>query len=160
MRKEPWYKRYVKRRMISEVISADGRLYLLRWHLIPRNRFFNIYLHKFIGSDKRVMHDHPWISLAYQLSGQLSEIYCRPIIANREEHATALLLKSVKWMSESRIIKKGQWTYRNSRFLHFIIPESNFECWTLFFTGPKIRDWGFITTQGWVAEKAYRKEEQ
>ena len=40
-----------------------GKNYLSRWHIIPRNRYFNIYLHKFVGSDDdRALHDHPWRS--------------------------------------------------------------------------------------------------
>ena len=33
------------------VIGPPERPYLLRWWIIQRNRFFNIYLHKFLRSD-------------------------------------------------------------------------------------------------------------
>ena len=46
----------------DEVIGTN---YLERWHLIPRNRFFNVYLHKFSGPDScRELHDHPWWNLS------------------------------------------------------------------------------------------------
>lgn len=53
----------------SRHITLDGidggprRPYLTRWHIIPRNRFFNLYLHYFVhGDDDRAKHDHPWRS--------------------------------------------------------------------------------------------------
>lgn len=33
------------------VIGEVGNPYLMRWWLIPRNRFFNLYLHQFLRSD-------------------------------------------------------------------------------------------------------------
>lgn len=40
-------------------IGGHERPYLLRWFIIPRNRFFNIYLHKFLRSDDdRALLDH------------------------------------------------------------------------------------------------------
>lgn len=51
---------------------GDG--YLGRWFIIPRNRWFNVYLHRFTGSDDdRALHDHPWWSLSIMLAGALDE---------------------------------------------------------------------------------------
>ena len=33
-------------------VSEPDTVYLLRWHLIPRNRFFNVYLHRMLNSDE------------------------------------------------------------------------------------------------------------
>jgi hypothetical protein len=45
-----------------------------RWHIIPRNRLFNIYLHHFLKSDyDRALHDHPWASLSIILKGEYTE---------------------------------------------------------------------------------------
>src|SRR4051812_18802461 len=52
------------------VIGSRDNPYLLRWHVIPRNRFFNIYLHKFLrDDDDRALHDHPWASCSIILKG-------------------------------------------------------------------------------------------
>lgn len=41
-------------------IGGNANPYLLRWWVIPRNRFFNVYLHKFLrDDDDRALHDHP-----------------------------------------------------------------------------------------------------
>ena len=96
--------------------------YLKRWYLIPRNRYFNIYLHNFVGSDDdRALHDHPWWSLSFLLKGRLSE-----------------LLEN----SPMRGIMPF-WPYlRSPNHMHRMILDSA-EAWTLFITGPVVRDWGF-----------------
>lgn len=64
----------------SKVITLGGidggppRDYLKRWHLLPRNRWFNIYLHHFVhGDDDRALHDHPWASASLLLEGRYRE---------------------------------------------------------------------------------------
>jgi len=136
MNREPWYIRYAESHKPDQIITSDdeGSPYLHRWHLIPRNRFFNIYLHHFIGSDKRMLHDHPWISLAYHLSGLFRERYKK----HKDDPP------------RDRMIFEGMWTYRSSKFLHYLsLDNSSFQCWTLFFTGPKFKAWGFDTKDGW-----------
>ena len=131
----PWYIRYAAKHPADENITAnnEGSPYLQRWHLIPKNRFINIYLHRFTGPDQRVMHDHPWISLAYHLEGYFDETYWKdyPFLYVR-----------------NRRIHKGDWTYRRSTFLHYLEPGPN-GTWTIFITGPTIRKWGFMTEGGW-----------
>jgi hypothetical protein len=125
-------------------IGGEENPYLLRWWLIPRNRFFNIYLHKFIrDDDDRALHDHPWWSVSFLLKGILREIH---------------------WTKSG--YANGCWFYTASktavryvhRFLHCRIRSANFthrlelvthEAWTLVFTGPKVREWGFHCPQGW-----------
>ena len=64
----------------SKHITLDGidggprRPYLTRWHMIPRNPWFNIYLHFFVhGDDDRALHDHPWRSWSLLLDGGYRE---------------------------------------------------------------------------------------
>ena len=48
----------VMSRSPSKVI---GEQYLTRWHIIPKNPLFNVYLHHIEGSDPDThLHDHPW----------------------------------------------------------------------------------------------------
>ncbi len=142
---DPWYICYAHSHPVSEVITTGDRdsPYLYRWHIIPKNKLFNIFLHHFVGNDKRYLHDHPWASLAYQLSGSLFEVYSKS--------------RSYTAPVKNRIIKRGKWTYRSAKFMHFLKlpgliaePEST---WTLFFTGPKFKKWGFITANGWRNNK-------
>lgn len=56
-------------------IGGEDSPYLKRWWLIPRNRFFNVYLHQFLkDDDDRALHDHPWWSVSFLLKGRLREI--------------------------------------------------------------------------------------
>ena len=47
--------------------------YMHRWYIIPRNKYFNIYFHEFVGSDDPIYHDHPWYSWGFILEGSYVE---------------------------------------------------------------------------------------
>src|SRR5690242_14714107 len=67
-------KRIPDRRPPDVIIGGRDRPYMLRWFVIPRNRFFNIYLHHFHRSDDdRALHDHPWLNLSIILQGEYVE---------------------------------------------------------------------------------------
>ena len=105
--------------------------YMERWFIIPRNRFFNIYAHRFIGSDAPTPHDHPWFSLGWILSGQYVE------------HTP----------SGQSIKKAGSITLRAPSSLHWI--EIDKPVITLFITGPRWRKWGFLCSTKWVPFDEY-----
>jgi len=97
------------------VTKVDGSTYLERWYLIPKNRFFNIYLHHFMQSDEdRALHDHPWWSLGILLKGKY------------KEHLPE---------GKTRMKFVGQPTIRPANFLHRI-ELTDGPVWTLFITGP------------------------
>ena len=111
------------------IIGGNESPYLFRWFLIPRNRFCNIYLHKFLRSDDdRAFHDHPWWSLSFLLKGR----YLNVTPAGRRLRRRFSLM----WMraTDSHRVE--------------LIDET--PVWTLFFTGPKVREWGFHCPQGFV----------
>lgn len=57
------------------LIGPEGDPYMRRWWIIPRNKFFNIYLHHMRhDDDDRAPHDHPWWSLSLCLDGHIREI--------------------------------------------------------------------------------------
>lgn len=122
------------------VIGDPDRPYLLRWWLIPRNRWFNVYLHHILRSDDdRALHDHPWWNLSIVLKGGYEEVtpagtfWRRPgsLVLRRATARHRLILP----------IRGGGIRY----------------CWTLFITGPKVRDWGFWCQQGWVHWRDFAK---
>lgn len=113
--------------------SSGPRPYLRRWWLVPRNRFFNVYLHQFLRSDDdRALHDHPWWSLSLLLCGRMLE---HTIGAGGVHHRAELT--------------HGGMRLRSARFAHRLELEPGTECWTLFVTGPVLREWGFHCAQGW-----------
>lgn len=107
--------------------------YLNRWHLIPRNKWFNIYLHQFIGPDPiAAWHDHPWWNLTIKLRGDYLEAGDTP-----------------------RTFLSGLVTVRAARSSHGIFGPDASGCWTLFITGPVVRDWGFWVDGKWVKHDVY-----
>ena len=108
------------------VVGPPHKPYMLRWHLLPRNPFLNIYLHKFLNDDDdRALHDHPWPSVSIMLRGAAREV----------------LAEQGKW-TLSRDIKAGRVVWRSAMFRHRLVILTQ-PTWTLFITGPRIREWGF-----------------
>lgn len=108
------------------VIGGDAP-YMRRWWVIPRNRFFNIYLHNIVRSDDpRALHDHPWWNLSILLKGKYLE-----------HTPTGNHLRS----RCSMVLRRATAAHRIE-----LIGDST---WSLFLTGPVIRKWGFLCPQGW-----------
>lgn len=120
--------RRITRRPPDFIVDVD---YMDRWYIIPRNRFFNIYFHNFIGSDAPTPHDHPWISLGWILQGQYIE------------HTP----------TGPHIRKQGDIRFRMPKSLHWI--EIDKPVYTLFITGPRVRRWGFQCKDRWVDHETY-----
>jgi len=58
----------------DRIIGGEEDAYMKRWFVIPRNRIFNIYLHRFLRSDDdRALHDHPWVNMSILLEGEYTE---------------------------------------------------------------------------------------
>lgn len=137
---------------------------LKRMHVIPRNRFFNIYLHVYTSQDSRMdgLHDHPWASLSIRLWGP-----------PYWEYVPKQPVKRVPWdlARKWKTIEKDLTTYvpprifyRPARYVHAIggivvhrddlrkgIAYTRWPVVTLFITGPAIRKWGFYTAvRGWI----------
>lgn len=131
------------------IIGGADRPYLLRWWLIPRNRWFNVYLHKILRSDDdRALHDHPWWNISVVLRGCYFEIMPDFKAAETPYTRIADLPTRMKWRGPGSII------FRRARACHrLVIPERGTYlpgyCWTLFITGPRIREWGFHCPRGW-----------
>lgn len=131
------------------VIGGHDDPYLLRWWLIPRNRFFNVYVHKFLRSDDdRAHHDHPWL---FNASWLIDGEYIEHTIT-----AGGALVKTPR--------KTGDWKFRWGKAPHRLelLGDEEYEpdwtvvtrarpCWTVFITGPRIREWGFYCMErGWI----------
>lgn len=115
------------------VIGGREDPYLARWFLIPRNRWFNVYLHHFLRSDDdRALHDHPWWNLSILLRGAYVEHTVRPGGINVRTQRQAGAMKLRRAASAHRIE----------------LPDG--PVWTLFVTGPRLRSWGFHCPKGWV----------
>jgi hypothetical protein len=112
----------------DSIIGTQDDPYLRRWYIVPRNRFFNIYLHHFMRSDDdRALHDHPWWNISILLKNNYREHLQDGSF--RDKTAPGIVLRTASFAHRIELI--------------------NGPAWTLFITGPKIREWGFLCPQGW-----------
>ncbi len=115
------------------IVAPTGEPYMLRWYVIPRNRYLNVYLHSFLRSDDdRALHDHPWASLSICLENQYTEY-----IAGAEGKIERI---------ETR--RTGDVVFRSAARAHRVHLHAG-PARTLFVTGPKVRTWGFHCPKGW-----------
>lgn len=128
------------------IIGTADNPYMHRWHLIPRNRWLNLYLHRFWRSDDdRALHDHPWWNCSLLLAGSYVEHMIAAGGIHRRERLTA-----------------GALRLRPAKAAHRIELEPSEAgpqpCLTLFATGPRIRDWGFHCPRGWVPWRVFTSD--
>jgi hypothetical protein len=103
--------------------------YLQRWWIIPRNAHFNVYLHRFLRSDdERALHDHPWPNVSWLIEGE----YLEHTPEGTFRRTPGALVEREATSSHRIELIEGQ-------------PVTS-----LFFTGPKEREWGFHCERGWV----------
>ena len=130
------------------MVGTQATPYLLRWYLLPRNRFLNAYLHCFMrDDDDRALHDHPWLSLSFMLRGSYIEhtipqggMHCRETI-----EAGDIRFRRATHAHRIELLPAMQFREGVARFV------GQEKCWTLFLTGPVLREWGFhCPQQGWV----------
>jgi len=127
-------------------IGGRQRPYLLRWYLIPRNRWLNIYLHKFLrDDDDRALHDHPWWFVSVMLWGSYIETRDIPVRGDGfQTDKRSDVLRSFPSIA-----------FRLATDRHRVaLPKDDYgrpvPCWTLVITGPKVREWGFHCPKGFV----------
>lgn len=119
-------------------IGGRNDPYMLRWWWLPRNRFLNVYIHRFLRDDEdRALHDHPWWSFSILCQGFIREFY------------TAWFQDGTSYTA-IRDLVPGDTVFRKATFSHRIVvmPDRRLPL-TIFITGPKIREWGFHCEKGW-----------
>jgi hypothetical protein len=131
--------------------------YLRRWFVVPRNRWFNVYLHQFLrDDDDRALHDHPWFWCSILLRGGYVEQTIDAGGAHRHRRRYAPSMKiSSPWRAHRVELFPVWWTiddFDAACDAHGTPADmAKAPAWTLFITGPRIRDWGFhCPLQGWI----------
>ncbi len=132
--------------------KAGARLhaYLLRWHLRPKQSGqseYALYLHQFLQPDHAVLHDHPWPSASWLLSGEQHETW--------KPHGGAARAPA------HRELVAGKLVCRPAVHAHCLgLPQDENGNWrpavTLFATGRRVRDWGFWPEGNFVPEAEYQ----
>lgn len=124
-----WARARMQTRTPDFVIGDPDRPYLRRWWIVPRNEHQNVYLHEILrDDDDRALHDHPWENTSLLLIGRYREI-----------------------TPEGTFIREpGALIHRQADAAHRLELIDGAPCVSLFFTGAKVRDWGFHCSKGWV----------
>lgn len=153
------------------IIRPQGRDQTLRWWVIPRNRFFNIYLHKFVLSDEdRALHDHPWWNCSILIDGRYIEWTpdSEAIKRNNQKVLNTRMgggYQPFEFVGNAQHSRREGFVYfRRASQAHRVelyrhigwhqnLIENKYPKYepviTLFITGPKIREWGFLCPKGW-----------
>lgn len=139
------------------IIGGDDNPYMLRWWVIPRNAWFNVYLHRITrDDDDRALHDHPWASCSWLLENSYKEILFEAISAES--------IRRLQYAGEPRptmvaVRREGTAHFRRATTAHRIVldkiagrlgRETPVEVTTAFFTGFAVRSWGFWCPRGFV----------
>lgn len=132
---------WLKARGSYRMITRDGAPYLERYILFKSKRG-SIYLHRFWASDPDEIHDHPWWSFSFILKGRYMEFFADGTWKMR--------------LAGSRILRDAVSFHR----IELAEGDAPGSAWTLFFTGPKVRQWGFFNKQGqWESARDYSRQD-
>lgn len=168
---------YARRRPYFHLSDYMERFWLVRHNADKSNRA--VRLHHIKRSDHdRALHDHPWnngsvvlrngywevtpgafqqaledgslatTAMLAELNQTISAVGGSQVPRARRKAYAAL---GVRWRGPGAIVR------RQATTLHRLVLPAGSDAWSLFFMGPKIRDWGFQTTTGWVHNDAYTR---
>lgn len=164
------------------IVGKEDDPYLKRWFIVPKNPLFAIYLHEFCKDDDDVPHDHPylfnlsWILQVGYFEHQFSLLARR--LARRGFVPDYRDDLECRWRPEGVIIARWGWTAHRVqlRVLRIRVMSKGEQAFvlsnqaptsgeqvverrprpiTLFFCGPRVREWGFYCTHGWRHWREY-----
>lgn len=126
--------RWARARQPDFIIGGQDNPYLRRHWLLPRNRFFNVYVHEFLRSDDdRALHTHPW---AFNASWLIAGDYIEHTPAGERQLWEGAL--RFRWGPAPHRVELWEEGFMVSG-VGTPVP-----CWTVFITGPVVREWGFL----------------
>lgn len=145
---------FIAKKFGKRVVIEDRKTstpYLIRYILFS-SKWFSIYVHRFLISDKGEHHDHPW------------NFYTWVITKGYKEEQLAQDLTDVRgtYIDQDIYRKPGSIAYRSAESLHrviidreYTVEEENIAPLTVCFIGRRRRVWGFawtdkVNTLRWV----------
>lgn len=135
----------------AQIRGKDGSLYMDRWYILYFPRLFSIRIHHIVRPDlDRWPHDHPWTFVSFILRGGYIEEVCRP-----HQFEIGLTTDGPSWVPY-HIRRIRRFNFKTETDLHRITKFSRKQgAWTLVITGPELREWGFMTAEGWVSRRVF-----
>lgn len=132
------------------IIGSEDDPYLLRWFVLPRNHFVNVYLHKFMRSDDdRALHDHPWSFLSWIIKGEYIE---HAVNTTTLRKRWSIAYRPAKYAHRVQLLRGAAIARERTRVRPMRLEQP---VWTLIVTGPKMRSWGFHCPSGWQHWKRF-----
>lgn len=129
------YKRFEIK--LGERIGRPECTYLKRWYL--ETPWWSVRLHHWLaGDDPRYFHDHPWNFWTIVLWGT---VYEKQLITNTATEGFSGTSFHHRKFSDG-------FKYFAAEYKHIVSIDRS--TWTLMFTGPKKRRWGFIVDGKWI----------
>lgn len=166
-----------KRNPYEHLADYMQRFWLKKHNAAKSNRAARV--HNIKRSDyDRALHDHPWNNASFVLKGGYWEVVPGKYQSAREVDFAGVtpyfmqLHAFIHAHSGKEATKKqrrelasigvhwrgpGAFVRRNAEALHRLIVPAGTEAWSLFFMGPKFREWGFAAPEGWVHNEKYTK---
>ncbi len=152
--KTGWLFKLLTKVLPYKTIATGGSPYLTRFYLLGTDRDYvkngaklNVFLHFFHRGDAdRELHNHPWTGTSLILTGGYTEermthyqYWCGPTEAVDS-------YSKVK----TRIFRPGSVNRIGLKDFHrATLLDDSRGCWTLFFAGERVRDWGFLDPKTW-----------
>ena len=162
------------------IVGTEADPYLKRWRLTPRwlMPLCAIYAHEFCRDDDDVPHDHPYlINISWILRIGYFEHQFSPLARRMSKQGFDPDYRSdliCFWRPEGAIIWRLGWTAHRVQLKVFNVAQISGQSFvisegmavkdmvrrvphpiTLFFCGPRVREWGFYCPQGWKHYKDY-----
>lgn len=133
--------------LIKEIKSQKGELHFQRYRIIE-TKWFNIYIHYIAKSDEdEHMHDHPWDFISFILRGGYYEDSIQAFWQTKDT------IDKIEY--ESIVVCALEYIKRQANIFHKITLIK--PTWTLVFTGPRKRTWGYFVDHKWIDNITYRK---
>lgn len=99
------------------------------------------------SDDSRAFHDHPWDFLSIGVRGSYTEV--RPAEVDRDADGTVFAASAPGHSRNTRHRFRAPFVnVKRATDLHLLVVERG-PVWTLFWTRPKVRSWGFADPFGW-----------
>lgn len=141
-----WFTRPM-RWLQREEINGAGTCptYLYRWNLLRLPFGIAVYLHHFVGDDWSLdPHDHPKTFLVFGLWGSYDE----DVYLQEMDHGWLMRPTTRRW--------RAPWIrFFRADHIHRVRSAHTGGAWTLVFTGPKVREWGFWFRRNWIRWDLY-----
>lgn len=140
----------IKTGRVFNITGTDGPedIYLIRYYVV-QSKWFNIFIHIFLRSDRDDIHDHPWSFGTYVVRGSY-----------KEQVPFGYGVDVLK--TNHRSTTENRWATRKAEQLHRVkldreltIKEKDQATMTVCFTGRTRREWGFVKDGVWIHWKKY-----